>query len=106
MMWPLSSPDRSACSFFIRSLMSEWPVAFMIGHAAVGLEHLRQLLRALDVEHQLLPRPVLLQQVQAVQQQQRVAADDLALVVDGADAVRVAVERHAQVRARAPSPWR
>ena len=45
------------------------------------------------------PGPEALQQVEPVEQEERVAADDLAAVVDRADAVGVAVEGDAEVGA-------
>ncbi len=105
-MWPDISPAIGAFSSFILSLMSEWPVFHMTGSPA-GLriasgsacEHFtsKMIGLALARAREDVPR---------VEDEDVIAPDDVAGVVHDADAVRVAVERDADLRLFASSPPR
>ena len=105
-MWPLISPASGACISFILALMSEWPVFHITGLAPAFSERLRQHLGALHVEDHRRARPEAAHRVAAEEDQELVAVEDLARLVHRADAVGVAIERDAELRAgpRAPRP--
>ncbi len=64
------------------------------GLASCRLKHLRQRLRTLDVENQLLPGPFPVQQIQPEQQKQEIAPHHAAMLVHGAQAIGVTVEAY------------
>src|SRR5688500_9161762 len=66
-------------------------------NSAALLVNLRHDLRAFDVEHQLLRSAQPFQRIESVQEQQDVAAYDVALFVDGAQSVSVAIETDTQI---------
>src|SRR5690606_8603764 len=69
-------------------------------HTTRSLQNLWQYLRAFDVEDDLLPGPPPLDEVEPEEEHQDVSTDDVTRFVDGADPIRVAVERDPQVRSR------
>ena len=79
--------------------MSEWPVFHMIGLPPAFSTASGKRLRALHVEDDRLSRARALEHVARVEDQDPVAPDDVAVVVDDADAIGVAVERDADLGA-------
>ena len=85
----ISPPSRMPSSRILR-LRSECPVFHMMGWPAVAPDVVHQHLRGLDVEDDLGPR-MADQQVAGQEREQQVRLVPPALLVDDADAVRVAV---------------
>ena len=97
-MWPLISPASSAWVSFILALMSEWPVFHMMGLPPRAARS-----SYMSCEHFTSPMKVApglrRQDFAGVKNHQLVAVEDGAALVDRADAVGVAVEGDAQIRA-------
>ncbi len=102
-MWPDISPASSACSSFILALISEWPGLI---HDAVAAEFGDLVVHHLRTFHFADERRagLALQDFARIDQQQQVAIDDVALLVDSADAVGIAIEGQAKFGAGFADP--
>ena len=99
MMWPDSSPASSASSCLHPLLDQRVAGRDMIGTPPAASSTSGSACEHFTSKTTFCPGPCCSIRSSAVEEEQGVAAHDPAAVVDRADAVRVAVEGHAQVRA-------